>query len=260
MVRHVVLFGAAALSSAVMVASCDDGPSAASRVGDGCTLNSDCEAGLICVFSRCHVECNDSGDCPLASDGERLRCVIGNKPEHICQLEDERDCAYHSECPGAQRCGPDGQCRDECRDDRDCVTGQICVSQGLCAEPEEVDEGSLTPRIEEGDPVTGLPCAYDSQCLGLVPEGEPELVCRDAACNYACFLSVDCEPGHRCEPDDQDPTTPGSCVPLEGTISNCIPGQQIACDCIGGPGVQICNAEGTGYLACTDEMGNDCTP
>ena len=163
-----VVWGAVVAAAAL---SCDDGPSAASRVGDGCTLNSDCDSGLVCVFARCHVECNGSQDCPTASDGERLRCVVGDKPDHVCQLEDERDCAYHSECPGVQRCGPDGQCRDECRDDRDCVAGQVCVAQGLCAEPAEVDgTGALTGSLQEGDPVTGLPCAYDSQCLGL---GQP---------------------------------------------------------------------------------------
>jgi hypothetical protein len=214
------------------------------------------------VYQRCHVQCNTSADCPIAADGTRLRCVLGDKPEHVCQLEDELHCAYHSECPGKQVCGPDGQCRDECLDDRDCVEGQVCIAQGVCAESDELTDGRLPDVAPPPEQHTGFPCAYDSQCLGKAPQGGPEYVCKDGGCNYACYDTVDCAPNFACQPDDGDPTTPGACV-LVGTagVVYCVPGEQIACTCFpSGPGVQICKPAGEGFGPCTDAQNMDCSP
>jgi hypothetical protein len=249
--------------AAFALASCEDEESALSLLGSGCLLNSDCDAGLACVFQRCHVQCKTSADCPLASDGERLRCVLGDKPEHVCQLEEERDCAYHSECPGSQVCGPDGECRDECLDDRDCVEGQSCLAQGVCADLEELgDNGLLAETDPPPEQKTGFPCAYDSQCLGKAPAGGPEYVCKDGGCNYACYDNVDCDPNFTCEPDDADVATPGACVLAgQGGIIYCIPGEQKACNCWPtGDGVQICKPFGEGFGPCTDQVGMDCSP
>jgi hypothetical protein len=252
---------AAALVALFAAAACEDEPSALGQLSGGCLINSDCEPNLACVFQRCHIQCNKSDDCPLAADGERLRCVLGDKPEHVCQLEDERNCAYNSECQKGQVCGPDGQCRDECLDDRDCVTGQVCTSSGVCADPSELDEhGNLTVSTPPPEQSTGFPCAYDSQCVDKGPVGQPPLVCRDGSCNYACYDNVDCEPGFTCEPDDSDAGTPGSCEPIPGTVSDCIPGAQVMCDCYpSGQGVQICLDDGSGYGPCMGSMG-DCGP
>jgi hypothetical protein len=252
----ITLMGSMALFA---IASCDE-ESALDRLGDGCLLNSDCEAGLVCVFERCHIACNSSIDCPLASDGTQLRCVLGEKPSHVCQLESERDCAYHSECPGAQICGPDGQCRDECLDDRDCVAGQICLAEGVCADEAELENGAL-PRQAPPDGQTGFPCAYDSQCVDVGPVGGPTFVCKNGGCNYACYDTIDCAPTFLCFPDDGDASTPGDCVPGPDTI-NCIPGEQKACDCwppeTGGPGVQVCAPDGQGFLPCQSDQNPDC--
>jgi hypothetical protein len=241
----------------VGIPSCgDDGPLGAS-LGGGCLLNSDCDAGLICVFSRCHFECTTSEDCPRDEQGERLRCVLGDKPEHVCQLADERLCAYHSECPGLQRCGPDGECRDECQDDRDCIGGQMCVTS-VCADADELDAGgALTPEPPQQE--TGYPCTYNSDCEGLAPPGGPPFVCRDGGCNYGCYDTVDCAPNFVCNPDDGDAATPGACEPLGGEGVNCIPGQQVHCDCRNGEiGAQRCNDSGTAFLECLDAEGAAC--
>ncbi len=253
----------AGVSLVCLLAGCDDDePSALSLLGSGCLLNSDCDEGLSCVFERCHIECNTSADCPLDTEGERLRCVVGAKPEHVCQLEDETDCAYHSECPGLQICGPDGECRDQCKDDRDCVAGQSCVAQGVCADAEEIDDdGELPAALPPEDQETGYPCAYDSQCLGLSPIESLELVCRNGGCNWACFDDVDCDPGFGCFPADGDRTTPGNCAPLLPTPP-CVPGSQAPCTCfMGGPGFQVCAADGQRFEPCLDvNTGLDCSP
>lgn len=256
---RLAIFASALAGAAILTSSCSD-ESALDRLGSGCLLNSDCEEGLACVFERCHIQCQSSLDCPLASDGTQLRCVLGEKPSHVCQLEDDRDCAYHSECRGRQLCGPDGQCRDECLDDRDCVGGQVCLPEGICADPTELAGGELTPTMPPGGQSTGFPCAYDSQCEGLAPEGGPPFVCVDRGCNYGCFDNVDCEPGSVCEPDDGDASTPGACTPVGGGVL-CIPGTQQACDCWppgSQPGVQVCDADGGGFGVCTDADGMPC--
>lgn len=252
----------------VSASACDGGESALVRLGDGCLLNSDCDEGLSCVFRRCHIQCASSQDCPVADDGKQLRCVIGEKPEHVCQLADERDCSYHSECPGLQRCGPDGACRDQCLDDRDCVEGQTCTAQGVCADLVELDgQGALAERPAPGEQETGFPCAYDSQCVGKGPEGGPELVCRNGGCAFGCYATVDCDPSFVCMPDDGDSSTPGKCEPAAGGNIVCVPGLQQYCQCFpSGPGVQVCNDTGTGFEPCLRATGmggsgaEDCSP
>ncbi len=232
-------------------------------LGEGCLINSDCDDTLVCVFRRCHEECESSADCPLAATGERLRCVVGESPSHVCQLDDERECDYSSQCPDTQLCGPDGQCRDICAGDRDCVDVQVCT-QGVCAEPEEVspDNPYLPQAPRPDDQVTGLPCEYSNECLGLAPEGGPEFVCRDGICAFDCFLDIDCDPNTICSPQDDDATTPGTCVLGDETGPfYCIPGEQRACECPGGElndGLQICEDSGLRFAACEDFNGDPC--
>lgn len=240
----------------------EDEPSVLSLLAGGCLLNSDCDEGLACVFERCHIECNDTSDCPVGEDGERLRCVVGEKPEHVCQLPDESKCSYHSQCPGEQICGPDGSCRDQCQDDRDCIDGQTCVAQGVCADPDELDDtGELSGEVPPPDQQTGFPCAYDSQCVGVLADpNRPDLeyVCRNGGCNFACFDDVDCDPEYACFPADDDRSTPGNC---HFVGAQCVPNEQQDCICLGGaPGVQTCDETGMRFNPCTDYEGVDCAP
>jgi hypothetical protein len=134
---------------ALVAASCNSSDEAIlAALSQGCLINSDCEADLVCVFRRCHIQCETTPDCPVDSKSSPLRCMLGTQPEHVCQLEEEKHCEYNSQCPEGQICGADGECRDRCAGDRDCVTGQQCV-QGTCAEPDEIDPNTgqlpLTP-------------------------------------------------------------------------------------------------------------------
>ncbi|MEZ4443305.1 MAG: hypothetical protein R3B72_29690 [Polyangiaceae bacterium] len=218
-------------------------------LGGGCLLSSDCEDGLVCVFRRCHEPCNTSVDCPLDSDGEHERCMLGEKPNHYCQLGDETACVYNSECPGAQICGRDGECRDQCETDKDCVEDQRCA-QASCALAEELNEEGELPLVSDPDVVTGQSCVHDSECAAA----SAELVCLAGACNYECKGDVDCE-SHVCEIPAGAPG--GRCAPSSVI---CVPGVQVACDCLGGGiGAQICKPDGTGYDVCKDVNGS-CAP
>jgi hypothetical protein len=156
-------------------------------LAQGCLINSQCNAPLVCAFRRCHAECEDSRDCPAEQ-----RCMSSDGPFHVCQLPDETKCSYNTQCPERQKCGIDGNCRDECTSDRDCVLGQVCVS-GTCAEPAELKAGKL-PAVDAGStasPGGGVPCVYDSEC-------RHPLICRGGLCGYECLVHGDCSRGEQC--------------------------------------------------------------
>src|SRR5262245_2970734 len=123
------------------------------RISDGCLINSDCNNPLVCAFRRCHNACESTRDCAAPQ-----RCVASDKPFYVCQLADEVECSYNSQCPATQVCGVDGKCRDQCSADRDCLPTQLCRT-ATCAEPAELVDGGLPskPNVDAG---SGLPCSY----------------------------------------------------------------------------------------------------
>ena len=211
----------------------DEEPLEVAALGEGCLINTDCESPLVCAFRRCHTGCEETRDCPLGQ-----RCVVADKPFHVCQLEDEVGCSYNSQCPGAQVCAIDGQCRDQCQADRDCLTDQLCTT-GTCAALDELVDGGLVPSNDAQ--TTGQPCAYTSECPS-------DLVCRDGLCNWECFTDVDCAAYGSCTSDRR-------CQYPDAGVTYCKPGTQITCGCVldGGEignGEQICVDDGSKYGPC----------
>ncbi len=197
-------------------------------LGGGCLINSDCNDPLVCAFRLCHTQCQTDRDCTM---GER--CVIAERPNRVCQLTTERSCQYNSECPGAEVCGIDDQCRDQCSADRDCVPGQLCVT-GTCADKAELVDGGL-PEVDGGQG-TGQPCSYTSEC----PD---PLVCRDGLCDYECLGDRDC-PGTKCLPNKH-------CEQSDAGVF-CVPNEVFVCGCAGGGnGLQVCEADGQRVGPCT---------
>lgn len=148
---------------------------------EGCLINSDCQAPFVCVFRKCHKQCETTRDC---DDG--TRCVVGESGLNVCQPD--TPCSYNSQCPGSQVCAIDGECRDQCAADRDCVAEQVCVT-GVCADTEELDQGEL-PVVDAG-PADGRPCSYNSEC-------ELPLACINGLCKIECFQDRDCTYGLVC--------------------------------------------------------------
>lgn len=215
----------------LLAVGCGDEEDPKAAVGSGCTINSDCNEPLVCVFRKCHTQCEATRDCP---DGQR--CVIGVPPTHVCQLPEELKCVYNSECVGDQVCAIDGECRDQCKADLDCLPEQLCVT-GTCADPEELVDGRLPPA-DTPIQATGQPCSYTSECT----EG---LVCKDGLCNLECLGDADCAP-YPCD------TTTNRCVYPDGGVL-CVPGEQIACGCAGGlVGEQVCLESGLEFGPCED--------
>lgn len=222
--------------------ACGEEDSALLLLGDGCSLNSDCEEGLICAFGVCHSACATSEDCSGA------RCIADERRGRVCQFDEAATCSFNSECPPPLICGRDGACRNQCANDRDCVPGQVCRVT-TCAEPEELEDDTLPPSPNV-DPV-GSPCALSSDCPPG-PGGEV-LVCRANLCSYACFTTVDCARYHRCT-TDADETAPGDCV-LIGVPGQlfCDPAKDPPRECAcpgGGSGTQVCAENGSGFMEC----------
>ena len=173
---------------------------ALSHLAQDCLVNSDCSSPLVCAFEACHAECQSSRDC---DDG--ARCVAAARPYKVCQLEEERLCQRTSDCAEGLICGIDGECRDHCSSDNECVEGQLCVS-GTCADTDELDDaGQLTPAPGVTRGSEGSPCVYVSDCSAA-------LLCRNQACLPQCKADKDC-PLHevctetRCMPDGSQPAT-----------------------------------------------------
>ena len=195
-VRLLVGLSLAAMVAALTVAlgSCStDLPTQASSavLGGGCSVASDCNSPLVCTFRKCHVECTASRDCPAGQ-----RCVETDKPFRVCQLTEESKCIYTSQCPGSEMCAPDGQCRDACKVDRDCLPGDVCT-QAACAAVTELTDGGLA--VAEGGTPLGAMCSYASECPA-------PLVCHEGKCQAACATSFDCGTNATC--------LGGICVPL----------------------------------------------
>lgn len=177
-----------------------DAKIAQTELGDSCLVNSDCTAPTVCAFKACHAECVSSRDC---DDG--ARCVAASRPYKVCQLEQERQCERTADCAEGLVCGIDGECRDQCQTDGQCVEDQKCVS-GTCADANELDDdGQLTPAKGTTRGAEGSPCVYVSDC-------SEALLCRSQACAPECKADKDC-PLHqtcmlaRCVPDGSQPSS-----------------------------------------------------
>lgn len=162
------------VTAGVLVAApgCNSSSSSGSApLAASCSLNSDCNSPLVCVFARCHRACNDSGDCAAGQ-----RCVpngadggVGN----VCQLPAESTCSGGI-CPGGEVCGADGQCRASCAATT-CLMKQTCVTSGTTSTCYDTNNGVDATQI--GDASTAADGAGLSDSGSgpdsTLPDGQP---------------------------------------------------------------------------------------
>lgn len=285
MVRPLVVL-TIALLLAVSFSACGTSRDAtlAAELAASCSINSDCETPLVCVFATCHVQCQTTAaDCTPRKLG---LCIESNKPYKVCQNPNEEDCTHTSDCPGTEVCAVDDHCRDACAASKDCAGDEECVA-GVCAEPAELVDGGLL--VADGGQV-GQPCAYSSDCPGT-------LVCILGECTVECITDKDCALGVACvagrcggtePPDAGGEGGSGKTCALDGECQDgvfcdgfevcsgghCAPGSP-ACDdhsacttdtcteatqtcahtTVGGPSV---DADGDGHAAIGCGTGDDC--
>ena len=195
--RLAALLGAGALVAAACHSSADEALQA--ELSDACSINTDCASPLICAFQTCHQECSSSRDC--MGTGLSGRCVESDRPFHVCLATREASCVHNSDCPGAEVCAVDLQCRDQCASSRDCIEGQVCTS-GVCADPSSLVNG-LLPQ----DSVDGGTCVYSTDCPAA-------LVCLSSVCTVECITAKDCLATYACQ--DTRCVPPGFTGPVPG--------------------------------------------
>ncbi len=225
--------------AALAISCAGDETSAVALLDEGCALNSDCNAGLVCAFGVCREACTTSKDCPSG------RCVLDADRVHSCRGDDALTCGFHSDCAAPLVCGLDGRCRNQCAADRDCVAGQVCVA-ATCADPDELDASGRLPLASD-DPI-GKRCLYSSEC----PPSKEGLVleCKQGVCAYACFEERDCPRYHVCT-TAADPDAPGNCelIGPRGQLF-CDPDDPIEDECTCPDNTKVpavCRPDGSGY-------------
>jgi hypothetical protein len=100
--------------------------SSGASLAAGCSINSDCDAPLVCAFGLCHSACKVSSDCPLMNPAEH--CVVSGTVG-VCELPQEVACSATQPCPNALLCASDEECRSPCETSNQCPTEQTCVAQ-----------------------------------------------------------------------------------------------------------------------------------
>jgi hypothetical protein len=147
------------------------------RIGEQCSLNTDCAAPLACRLGRCRRQCVDSRDC-----GAGLRCLLVERDVGgACQLPEEATCALTSDCTDGLVC-QFGTCTTACVEDRDCPPGATCEEDSgmrACQEP-------LTELcIYDSDCPTPLVCNFEQQCVTECEEDRDcprPRICRAQRC------------------------------------------------------------------------------
>jgi hypothetical protein len=147
---------AALLAGALAVPACTTSTPATAK---GCSLNSDCAAGLSCALGRCRAPCITAADCPVAGSS----CIDDGRSA-VCQSPAEKNtaCTKEADCPVPLACASDYRCRNLCLSDADCnvlgIVGRTCAQDvnGVyyCADPSEVTNGVLTTSAAPGAPNT----------------------------------------------------------------------------------------------------------
>jgi sugar lactone lactonase YvrE len=214
-----------------------------------CTLNSDCNSGLVCGFGLCHQECQVTDDCPAGQ-----RCVKTDDA-NVCQLNDEAQCHFKSDCEDPLVCAIDLQCRNQCQQDEDCLSGQKCAEGGVCAEPKEVDEeGGLVNAVGAGgDGSGGTSSSGGTSGTGGSSSTGGNMGLGGDDTGEGGMPPVACVPGGDCVPADQ-PCQLGVIACPNG-VETCEPAAEAedGTDC---GADQVCS--GGACVAC--KAGEDCLP
>jgi hypothetical protein len=154
--RAVAWLAGAFLAAALAVPACT---TSTPVTATGCTLTSDCAAGLACALGKCRPPCVNASDCPVTGSS----CIDDGRSA-VCETPTEKNapCTKESDCPVPLACASDYRCRNLCLSDTDCnvlgIAGRACARDmngvDYCADPDEVTNGVLTASPPRGAPST----------------------------------------------------------------------------------------------------------
>jgi|HubBroStandDraft_1064217.scaffolds.fasta_scaffold00824_7 hypothetical protein len=133
------------LAAAAVVAACS---SSSPVTVIGCSLNSDCQMGLICALGKCRTQCVNATDCPVMGS----TCIDDGR-NAVCEVPADKNkpCTQESDCPVPLACASDYRCRNLCQSAADCnvlgITGRVCAADlngvDYCADPSEVSDAGV---------------------------------------------------------------------------------------------------------------------
>jgi hypothetical protein len=147
------------------IASC--GNSSGANLSANCSINTDCNAPLVCTFARCHEQCAASRDCP---SGER--CISSPGTGGVCQLSLESTCGAGNVCHGTEVCGADQQCRTPCTSAGGCQAGDYCVmSAGSAACYSATNSNDAPTLIMAGILAADGAVISDASVVTVMPDG-----------------------------------------------------------------------------------------
>ena len=155
--RRFVLCTPLLLAPFLLVASgepgCSSNSAKAVGLGTGCSLNSDCNNPLVCVFGLCHEACAQTRDCPAG------QTCVASGTVNVCTLPGESACTDAGTCTiDTLSCDPQTQkCVNPCTTAGCSVSGQVCVND-LCTDVAEggvVDASGGDSSMPPGDSSSG---------------------------------------------------------------------------------------------------------
>jgi hypothetical protein len=210
-------------------------PPAGGSLGEPCSFETGCVAGLSCWQSDligdpwCTRDCETDDDCPLGavcadvepdleSDGWIRKCAP------TCT----REVGARGGCPTAMRCEAGGVCEpNACELDAECPSGSCEIASGRCLSGGNPDAAAEGPCVDDADcrPPNGL--CLSGSCYQIDCDLGGDYACRDDEVCHAYLPSDALRLLHRCrracEPgvDATTPTDGGACD--RGDI--CIPGE-----------------------------------
>lgn len=175
------------------------------QVGDTCSHDADCRSGF-CVFGECTEHVSPGERCDSDNDCSRLFSTSIGPPLCACAVEwidgvsenktDTVCCPRHTTVTtedGTRYCTLDGQFRDDCSSDVECISGECAVDPNLpertmCCEPkspfftESNHHVQIIDGVEYCQLLAGDPCDDDLQCI--TSRCTPEGVCQET---FFCF-------------------------------------------------------------------------
>jgi hypothetical protein len=169
--RRFVLCTPLLLAPFLLVASgepgCSSNSAKAVGLGTGCSLNSDCNNPLVCVFGLCHEACAQTRDCPAG------QTCVASGTVNVCTLPGESACTDAGTCTiDTLSCDPQTQkCVNPCTTAGCSVSGQVCVND-LCTDVAEggvVDASGGDSSMPPGDSSSGS----DGEGGSLMESGPP---------------------------------------------------------------------------------------
>ncbi len=227
--------------------------------GDPCSINFDCDTGLVCVNSACTPgQCTEDLGCPSGQ-----RCDLST---YTCSGSDA--CAGDGDCPAGRYCAPGGECV-RCLNDDHCNMGQTCNAQNRCVASVAGCQDGDGDGYGIGPDCTGPDCDDSRADVNPGQTEDGANLCGDGVDNNCDGADSEC--GEQDNDNDGVSDKAGDCndndpainpnqpeVPYDGKDNDCDP--QTKDDDVDGDGYPACEVAGEGAPCDCDDRAVHINP